>query len=90
MGGGWGWGGMGWEVMGVGMGWGGEMGMGGMGWGLPAPQGGLHPAVPAERIGRWVEEQRLPLSLIGASYSGVSVNDCIASAKAAVGRLLGG
>lgn len=43
-----------------------------------------------ECIGRWVEEQRLPLSLIGASYSGVSVNDCIASAKAAVGRLLGG
>uniref|UniRef100_A0A669Q771 Protoporphyrinogen oxidase n=1 Tax=Phasianus colchicus TaxID=9054 RepID=A0A669Q771_PHACC len=43
-----------------------------------------------ERIGRLVEEQRLPLSLIGASYSGVSVNDCIASAKAAVGRLLGG
>ena len=69
---------------------GGGWGWGGMGWGLPAPQGGLHPAVPAERIGRWVEEQRLPLSLIGASYSGVSVNDCIASAKAAVGRLLGG
>ncbi|XP_065607612.1 LOW QUALITY PROTEIN: protoporphyrinogen oxidase [Cyrtonyx montezumae] len=43
-----------------------------------------------ERIGRFLEEQRMPLSLIGASYSGVSVNDCIASAKAAVGRLLGG
>ncbi|NWS49831.1 PPOX oxidase, partial [Probosciger aterrimus] len=42
-----------------------------------------------ERIGRFLAEHRLPLSLIGASYSGVSVNDCIASAKAAVERLLG-
>ncbi|XP_009463247.1 PREDICTED: uncharacterized protein LOC104012590 [Nipponia nippon] len=44
---------------------------------------------PTERIGSFLAEQRLPLSLIGASYAGVSVNDCIASAKAAVGRLLG-
>ncbi|KAM6039408.1 protoporphyrinogen oxidase [Chlamydotis macqueenii] len=43
-----------------------------------------------ERIARFLAEQRLPLSLIGASYAGVSVNDCIAGAKAAVGRLLGG
>ncbi|XP_069734894.1 protoporphyrinogen oxidase [Phaenicophaeus curvirostris] len=43
-----------------------------------------------ERISRLVAEQCLPLSLIGASYAGVSVNDCIAGAKAAVGRLLGG
>ncbi|NWS78759.1 PPOX oxidase, partial [Crotophaga sulcirostris] len=42
-----------------------------------------------ERIAHFLEEQRLPLSLIGASYNGVSVNDCIASAKAAVERLLG-
>ncbi|KAF1558340.1 Protoporphyrinogen oxidase, partial [Eudyptula albosignata] len=42
-----------------------------------------------ERISRFLEEQRLPLSLIGASYAGVSVNDCIASAKVAIGRLLG-
>ncbi|NXW88443.1 PPOX oxidase, partial [Alopecoenas beccarii] len=42
-----------------------------------------------ERISRFLAEQQLPLSLIGASYAGVSVNDCIASAKAAVGRLLG-
>ncbi|OPJ71595.1 protoporphyrinogen oxidase isoform B [Patagioenas fasciata monilis] len=42
-----------------------------------------------ERIGRFLVEQQLPLSLVGASYTGVSVNDCIASAKAAVGRLLG-
>ncbi|NXW58290.1 PPOX oxidase, partial [Eurystomus gularis] len=42
-----------------------------------------------ERINRFLAQHRLPLSLIGASYAGVSVNDCIASAKAAVGRLLG-
>ncbi|XP_065713661.1 protoporphyrinogen oxidase isoform X3 [Patagioenas fasciata] len=42
-----------------------------------------------ERIGQFLVEQQLPLSLVGASYTGVSVNDCIASAKAAVGRLLG-
>uniref|UniRef100_A0A8C3UWN6 Protoporphyrinogen oxidase n=1 Tax=Catharus ustulatus TaxID=91951 RepID=A0A8C3UWN6_CATUS len=41
------------------------------------------------RIQRFLQEQRLPLSLIGASYRGVSVNDCIAGAKAAVGRVLG-
>ncbi|KAM9368356.1 protoporphyrinogen oxidase [Phaethornis superciliosus] len=41
-----------------------------------------------ECITRFLAEQQLPLSLIGASYTGVSVNDCIASAKAAVGRLL--
>uniref|UniRef100_A0A493SU34 Protoporphyrinogen oxidase n=1 Tax=Anas platyrhynchos platyrhynchos TaxID=8840 RepID=A0A493SU34_ANAPP len=43
-----------------------------------------------ERISRFLAEQRLPLSLVGASYAGVSVNDCIASAKAAVEQLLGG
>ncbi|NXP77868.1 PPOX oxidase, partial [Ramphastos sulfuratus] len=42
-----------------------------------------------ERIRQFLAEQQLPLSLIGASYAGVSVNDCIASAKAAVGQLLG-
>ncbi|XP_054150962.1 protoporphyrinogen oxidase [Melozone crissalis] len=42
-----------------------------------------------ERIQRFLKEQQLPLSLVGASYSGVSVNDCIASARAAVGRILG-
>ncbi|NXG13839.1 PPOX oxidase, partial [Grallaria varia] len=42
-----------------------------------------------ERISRFLREQQLPLSLIGASYTGVSINDCIASAKAAVGQLLG-
>nr|XP_009666259.1 PREDICTED: protoporphyrinogen oxidase [Struthio camelus australis] len=42
-----------------------------------------------ESIGQYLAEQGLPLSLIGASYNGVSVNDCIASAKTAVSRLLG-
>ncbi|XP_009074063.1 PREDICTED: protoporphyrinogen oxidase, partial [Acanthisitta chloris] len=42
-----------------------------------------------ERINQFLKEKELPLSLIGASYNGVSVNDCIASAKAAVGQLLG-
>ncbi|NWR94950.1 PPOX oxidase, partial [Furnarius figulus] len=42
-----------------------------------------------ERISQFLREQQLPLSLVGASYTGVSVNDCIASAKAAVGQLLG-
>ncbi|XP_066424444.1 protoporphyrinogen oxidase isoform X2 [Molothrus aeneus] len=42
-----------------------------------------------ERIQRFLKEQELPLSLIGASYSGVSVNDCIAGAKEAVAKILG-
>ncbi|KAM8794273.1 protoporphyrinogen oxidase [Eudromia elegans] len=42
-----------------------------------------------ESINRYLAEQGLPLSLIGASYGGVSVNDCIASAKAAAARILG-
>ncbi|XP_075301458.1 protoporphyrinogen oxidase isoform X2 [Opisthocomus hoazin] len=42
-----------------------------------------------ERIARFLAEQQLPLTLVGASYAGVSVNECIASAKAAVGQLLG-
>ncbi|NXV56204.1 PPOX oxidase, partial [Molothrus ater] len=42
-----------------------------------------------ERIQRFLKEQELPLSLIGASYSGVSVNDCIAGAKEGVAKILG-
>ncbi|XP_042296949.1 protoporphyrinogen oxidase [Sceloporus undulatus] len=42
-----------------------------------------------ENIATYLVQQKLPLSLIGASYEGVSVNDCIASAKTAVGKLLG-
>uniref|UniRef100_A0A8C3SJP3 Protoporphyrinogen oxidase n=1 Tax=Chelydra serpentina TaxID=8475 RepID=A0A8C3SJP3_CHESE len=41
-----------------------------------------------ETISRYLEQEGLPLSLIGASYQGVSVNDCIYSAKTAVTRLL--
>ncbi|XP_078064077.1 protoporphyrinogen oxidase-like, partial [Mustelus asterias] len=36
-----------------------------------------------------IEEHHLPLSLIGASYRGVSVNDCIYEAQRAVNRLQG-
>uniref|UniRef100_A0A8C0JAA4 Protoporphyrinogen oxidase n=1 Tax=Chelonoidis abingdonii TaxID=106734 RepID=A0A8C0JAA4_CHEAB len=41
-----------------------------------------------ESMSRYLEQEGLPLSLIGASYQGVSVNDCIYSAKMAVTRLL--
>ncbi|XP_015472129.1 protoporphyrinogen oxidase, partial [Parus major] len=58
----------------------------GMFWGLRCPH--LSPLSP-ERIQRFLQAQALPLSLVGASYGGVSVNDCISSARAAVGRLLG-
>nr|XP_056709851.1 protoporphyrinogen oxidase [Euleptes europaea] len=42
-----------------------------------------------ETITAYLEEQKLPLSLVGASYEGVSVNDCIFSARKAVAKLLG-
>ncbi|XP_074836928.1 protoporphyrinogen oxidase isoform X2 [Carettochelys insculpta] len=42
-----------------------------------------------ETINQYLEEQGLPLSLIGASYQGVSMNDCIYNAKTAVTQLLG-
>ncbi|XP_067425746.1 protoporphyrinogen oxidase isoform X2 [Emydura macquarii macquarii] len=42
-----------------------------------------------ETISRYLEQEGLPLSLIGASYQGVSVNDCIYNAKTAVAQLLG-
>ncbi|XP_029436825.1 protoporphyrinogen oxidase isoform X2 [Rhinatrema bivittatum] len=41
-----------------------------------------------ENISKYLEYQLLPLNLVGASYEGVSVNDCISSAQKAVGRLL--
>nr|XP_006115262.1 protoporphyrinogen oxidase [Pelodiscus sinensis] len=58
----------------------------------------LKAAIPQYTLGHWrrtetinhyLEQEGLPLSLIGASYQGVSVNDCIYSAKTAVTRLLG-
>uniref|UniRef100_A0A8C2T1V9 Protoporphyrinogen oxidase n=1 Tax=Coturnix japonica TaxID=93934 RepID=A0A8C2T1V9_COTJA len=67
-----------------------RLGMWGYGDVVPQPHTGSHGGVPIERIRHFIEQQQLPLSLIGASYGGVSVNDCIASAKAAVGRLMGG
>ncbi|KAJ7307389.1 hypothetical protein JRQ81_009404 [Phrynocephalus forsythii] len=54
--------------------------------------------IPQYTLGHWkhiesaksfLEQRKLPLSLVGASYEGVSVNDCIASARTAVGKLLG-
>nr|XP_003229083.2 PREDICTED: protoporphyrinogen oxidase [Anolis carolinensis] len=54
--------------------------------------------IPQYEIGHWkhienaatyLVQQKLPLSLIGASYEGVSVNDCISGARAAAVKLLG-
>ena len=36
----------------------------------------------------FIEKRKLPLSLIGSSYNGVSVNDCIYNAQRAVERIL--
>ena len=36
----------------------------------------------------FIERRKLPLTLIGASYNGVSVNDCIYNAQVAVDRIL--
>lgn len=36
----------------------------------------------------FIERRKLPLTLIGASYRGVSVNDCIYNAQLAVERIL--
>ncbi|XP_028679029.1 protoporphyrinogen oxidase isoform X1 [Erpetoichthys calabaricus] len=54
--------------------------------------------IPQYLVGHWkcldniwslIEQHRLPLSLVGASYEGVSVNDCIFGGKRAAERLLG-
>lgn len=45
---------------------------------------------PSESMRSFLEEQQLPLSLIGSSYEGVSVNDVIFNARKAVDELLGG
>ncbi|KAM3825062.1 protoporphyrinogen oxidase isoform 1-T1 [Vipera latastei] len=54
--------------------------------------------IPQYTLGHWkhiesvtsqLKQQNLPLSLVGASYAGVSVNDCIFSAQMAVARLVG-
>ena len=36
----------------------------------------------------FIEQRKLPLSLIGASYNGVSMNDCIYNAQLTVDRIL--
>lgn len=41
-----------------------------------------------KNISDFIEERKLPLTLIGASYNGVSVNDCIYNAQLAVDRIL--
>ncbi|XP_061462163.1 protoporphyrinogen oxidase [Rhineura floridana] len=54
--------------------------------------------IPQYTLGHWkhiesaaayLEQQKLPLSLVGASYKGVSVNDCISGSRTAVSKLLG-
>uniref|UniRef100_A0A8C5PQP9 Protoporphyrinogen oxidase n=1 Tax=Leptobrachium leishanense TaxID=445787 RepID=A0A8C5PQP9_9ANUR len=42
-----------------------------------------------ESIASFIQQHNLPLSLIGASYEGVSVNDCIYNARKSVQRLFG-
>ncbi|CAH2327262.1 protoporphyrinogen oxidase [Pelobates cultripes] len=42
-----------------------------------------------ESIFHFIKHHNLPLSLIGASYEGVSVNDCIYNARKSVQRLFG-
>ena len=37
-----------------------------------------------ERISQFIKRNKLPLTLIGASYNGVSVNDCIYKTQLAV------
>lgn len=44
---------------------------------------------PIESAAAYLEQHKLPLSLVGASYEGVSVNDCISSAHTAAAKLLG-
>uniref|UniRef100_A0A8C5SL86 Protoporphyrinogen oxidase n=1 Tax=Laticauda laticaudata TaxID=8630 RepID=A0A8C5SL86_LATLA len=54
--------------------------------------------IPQYTLGHWkhiesatsqLKQHNLPLSLVGASYGGVSVNDCIFNAQTAVSRLVG-
>ena len=45
--------------------------------------------VSAESMRGYMAEKNLPLSLVGSSYDGVSVNDVINSGRVAVERLLG-
>lgn len=58
----------------------------------------LKACIPQYTLGHWkhiesaaayLQSQKLPLSLVGASYEGISVNDCISRAQTAVAKLLG-
>ncbi|XP_066466464.1 protoporphyrinogen oxidase [Tiliqua scincoides] len=58
----------------------------------------LKACIPQYTLGHWkhiesaaayLQGQKLPLSLVGASYEGISVNDCISQAQMAVDKLLG-
>ena len=42
-----------------------------------------------KRIFGYVQEKKLPLTLIGASYKGVSVNDCVYNAQKGVEEIAG-
>ena len=42
-----------------------------------------------ENISSYIQDHKLPLSLIGSSYKGVSVNDCINNARLAVEDVTG-
>ncbi|XP_060078641.1 protoporphyrinogen oxidase-like [Ylistrum balloti] len=42
-----------------------------------------------ERIFKYIKDNNLPLSLVGSSYKGVSVNDCIYNAKLRVEKFTG-
>uniref|UniRef100_A0A8C0SL27 Protoporphyrinogen oxidase n=1 Tax=Canis lupus familiaris TaxID=9615 RepID=A0A8C0SL27_CANLF len=42
-----------------------------------------------EAVTQFLASQRLPLTLAGASYEGVAVNDCIESGRRAAARVLG-
>ena len=42
-----------------------------------------------KNITHFIEERKLPLTLVGASYNGVSVNDCIYNTQLAVDRIFG-
>ncbi|XP_041036592.1 protoporphyrinogen oxidase isoform X2 [Carcharodon carcharias] len=53
------------------------------------PQYTLGHSKHLDTIFGYIDDRQLPLSLIGASYRGVSVNDCIHEAQRAVDRLRG-
>ena len=53
------------------------------------PQYTLGHSYRIKNIFDFIEHRKLPLTLIGSSYNGVSVNDCIYNAQLAVNGILG-